>query len=133
MTTTDHRGRRKCGQGCPSGADMKFVEHTGKAIEAGAKSLSDLEDQMIQAGAELLVKQPGHRTATESANDAEANKCDLQRIVEDFEDSLDQALQMMADYAKLGKAATSRCSRTSARPRSPMPPHSSSSRWSRAG
>jgi hypothetical protein len=58
---------------------------------------------MIQAGAELLVKKPGQRTATESANDAEANKCDLQRIVEDFEDSLDQALQMMADYAKLGK------------------------------
>jgi hypothetical protein len=87
----------------PMGAELKFVEHTGAAIEAGAKSLSDLEDQMIQSGAELLVKQPGQRTATESSNDAEANKSELQRIVEDFEDSLDQALQMMADYAKLGK------------------------------
>lgn len=85
----------------PTGAEMKFVEHTGAAIEAGAKSLRDLEDQMIQAGAELLVKKAGQRTATESANDAEANKSDLQRIVEGFENGLDLALQMMADYASL--------------------------------
>jgi hypothetical protein len=80
---------------------MKFVEHTGAAIDAGAKSLADLEDQMIQAGAELLVKKPGDRSATEAANDAEANKSDLQRIVEGFEDSLDLALWMMAQYAGL--------------------------------
>lgn len=83
-------------------ADMKFVEHTGAAIDAGKTSLDALEDQMVQAGAELLVKKPGARSATESANDAEANKSDLQRIVEGFEDSLDMALQFMADYAKLG-------------------------------
>jgi hypothetical protein len=83
-------------------ADLKFVEHTGAAIDAGKASLDSLEDQMIQAGAELLVKKPGARSATESANDAEANKSDLQRITEGFEDSLDQALQFMADYAKLG-------------------------------
>jgi hypothetical protein len=85
----------------PITADIKWVEHTGKAIEAGAASLTDLEDQMIQAGAELLVKKAGTRTATESANDAEANKSDLQRIVEGFEGSLDAALEMLADYASL--------------------------------
>ncbi len=83
-------------------ADMKFVEHTGAAIEAGQKSLDALEDQMIQSGAELLVKKPGARSATESQNDAEANKSDLQRITETVEDALDQALQFMADYASLG-------------------------------
>lgn len=83
-------------------AKLAWVEHSGEAIGAGAASLADLEDQMIQAGAELLVKTPGARTATESANDAEANKSDLQRITEGFEDGLDQALQFMADYAKLG-------------------------------
>ena len=82
-------------------AELVYVEHTGAAIDAGSKSLADLEEQMIQAGAELLVKTPGDRSATESANDAEANKSDLQRIVETFEDSLDAALQMMADYATL--------------------------------
>lgn len=83
-------------------ADIKWVEHTGAAIGAGRESLADLQEQMIQAGAELLVKRPGARTATESAGDAEANKSDLQRITETFEDGLDQALQYMADYAGLG-------------------------------
>lgn len=83
-------------------ADLKFVEHSGAAIEAGANSLNDLEDQMIQAGAELLVKKDGSRTATESANDAEGNKTDLLRMVEGFEDSINLALYYLADYAKLG-------------------------------
>lgn len=82
----------------PMDADLKFVEHTGKAIEAGAKSLEALEDQMIQTGAELLVQKPGQRSATEASNDAEANKSELQRITEGFEDSLDQALQFMAAW-----------------------------------
>lgn len=82
----------------PMGAEMKFVEHTGAAIEAGAKSLEALEDQMIQTGAELLVQKPGQRSATEASNDAEANKSDLQRITEAFEDSLDQALHYFAAW-----------------------------------
>lgn len=86
----------------PAGGDIKWVEHSGASIDAGQKSLEALEEQMIQAGAELLVKKPGQRSATESQNDAEANKSDLQRITEGFEDSLDQALQIMADYANLG-------------------------------
>lgn len=80
----------------PLGAEMKFVEHTGAAIGAGETALEKLEGQMIQTGAELLVEKPGQRSATEANNDAEANKSDLQRIVEGFEDSLDQALQFMA-------------------------------------
>lgn len=89
----------------PLGADLKFVEHGGAAIKAGAESLDALEDQMIQTGAELLVKNStGQRTATEAANDAEGNKSDLQRIVETFEDSLDQAVQIAADYVGLGVA-----------------------------
>lgn len=86
----------------PAGGDIKWIEHGGSAIGSGQESLEALEEQMIQAGAELLVKKPGQRSATESRNDAEANKSDLQRITEGFEDSLDQALQIMADYANLG-------------------------------
>jgi hypothetical protein len=86
----------------PAGGEIAWVEHSGAAIKAGQESLDALEEQMIQAGAELLVKKPGARSATESANDAEGNKSDLQRITEGFEDSLDRALQMMADYASLG-------------------------------
>lgn len=83
----------------PLNADMKFVEHTGKAIEAGETSLEKLEDQMVQTGAELLVVKPGEqKSATQSNNDAEANKSDLQRITEIVEDGLDQVLQLMAKW-----------------------------------
>lgn len=83
----------------PMNADMKFVEHTGAAIDAGAKSLEALEGQMITTGAELLVVKPGEqKSATQSNNEAEANKSDLQRITETFEDSLDQVLQLMAKW-----------------------------------
>jgi hypothetical protein len=85
--------------GADPNADMKFVEHSGASIDAGEASLRALEVQMVQTGAELLVKQPGDRTATESAGDQEGNKCDLQRLTEQFEDALDQALVFMAQFA----------------------------------
>jgi hypothetical protein len=85
----------------PAGGDLKFVEHSGAAIAAGQASLDALEQQMIQAGAELLVRKPGTRTAAEAVADAEASKSDLQRLVENFEDSLDQALFLLARYAGL--------------------------------
>src|SRR3546814_5435767 len=53
---------------------------------------------MIQTGAELLVQQAGSRTATEDVNDAEANKSQLQQIVEGFEDSLDFCLYFTAKW-----------------------------------
>ena len=87
----------------PMGSELKYVEHSGAAISAGASALADLQNQMIETGAELLVKKPGERSATEAANDAEANKCDLQRTVETFEDALNTALQFTADFAGLDK------------------------------
>jgi hypothetical protein len=81
----------------PVGGDMKFVEHSGAAIDAGAKSLEALEAQMVTTGAELLVVKPGEaKSATQSNNEAEANKSDLQRMVENAEDAADQVLQLMA-------------------------------------
>lgn len=87
----------------PIGADAKYVEHSGAAIGAGKQSLDDLQEQMIQTGAELLVAKPGQRTATESSNDAEGNKSDLQRIVENMEDALDECLQFTAEYLGLAE------------------------------
>lgn len=82
----------------PSGADMRFVEHSGAAIEAGRQSLKDLEDRMRQAGAEMLVMKSGSMTATQNQNEAEGNRSALQRIVESVEDGLDQCLQFAADW-----------------------------------
>ena len=85
-------------------ADMKYVEHSGAAIEAGRKSLLDLEDRMRQVGAELLVIKPGNTTEVQTISDNEQGMCDLQRIMQTLEDALDQALDLMAKFVKEPKA-----------------------------
>lgn len=86
-------------------ADLKWVEHRGEAINAGKESLVHLEDQMVQAGAELLVKRAtGGRTATEDSNDAEGNKCELQRMAEAFEDSVNLAMAYTCELGGLDGA-----------------------------
>lgn len=85
----------------PIGCEIKYVEHTGAAIGAGAQSLDALEERMRQAGAELLVLKRGNATATEIATDNDIGMCALQEIVQCFEDSVDQCLQIMADWVGL--------------------------------
>lgn len=81
-------------------ADLKYVEHTGKAIEAGRTDLRDLEDLMRQIGAELLVVKPGRQTVAQTVADNEAGTCALQRIVGDLNDAANQALQYIAEWIK---------------------------------
>ena len=78
--------------------DLKFVEHTGAAIEAGRMSLLDLEDRMRQAGAELLVIKPGNVTESQTHADNEQGSSALQKIAGNVEDAADQALQLMAEW-----------------------------------
>lgn len=90
----------------PTGATAEVVQGSAECVTVGRTELEALEQQMIQTGAELLVSTPGQRTATEASNDAEANKSSLQRIVENFEDALDLALQYTADWQKAGSGGT---------------------------
>lgn len=78
--------------------DLKYVEHTGAAIEAGRLSILDLEDRMRQIGAELLVIKPGNTSITQTVADNEPGMCALQRITQGVEDAIDAALQLMADW-----------------------------------
>lgn len=81
-------------------ADIKFVEHSGSAIEAGRLAILDLEDQMRQTGAELLVIKPGNTTEVQTRSDNEPAMCDLQRIMQSLEDAFDLALYYMATFLK---------------------------------
>lgn len=87
-------------------AKAEVIQGSAESVTVGRSELEALEDQMIQTGAELLVKQPGQRTATEASNDAEANKSTLQSTVEDFEDAMDRCLQITADWLKAGNGGT---------------------------
>lgn len=85
----------------PLGGDMKFVEHSGAAISAGAQELDSLEERMRQAGAELLVLAPGKVTATQVSTENAVGMCALQRIVQGLEDAIDLALQYVAEWVGL--------------------------------
>lgn len=87
-------------------ADLKWVEHSGAAIQAGKDDLEALEERMRQAGAELLVIKPGQVTATQTATENAVGMCALQRITLDLQDALNRALEIVADYSKIQPAAT---------------------------
>lgn len=83
----------------PNGGDMKWVEHTGKAIEAGRQSLQDLIDEMRMAGAKLLQKDKQQtKTATQAEEESAQELSPLARMAGQFADFLAQLLQYMGEY-----------------------------------
>jgi hypothetical protein len=85
----------------PQGADAKYVEHTGAAIEAGRLSLQDLENQMRAMGAELLAETQVSTTATQNNIEDSEAKCQLSMMTEGLEDALDLAIDFMHRMVKL--------------------------------
>lgn len=85
----------------PKGCEMKWVEHTGKAIEAGRQSLLDLVEDMRLAGAKLLQKEKQTiKTASQSEEEAAQEMSPLQTMAGQLEDVLDQVLQYFAMWMK---------------------------------
>lgn len=83
----------------PSGR-YYYVEHSGAAIGAGREDLHDLEEQMGQYGAAFLKRRPGSETATARALDSAEATSPLQDAVMRFEDALNRALEITADWMK---------------------------------
>lgn len=86
----------------PKDCDMKWVEHTGKAIEAGRQSLLDLVEDMRLAGAKLLQKEKQTvKTASQSEEEAAQEMSPLQTMAGQLEDALDQVLHYFALWMKI--------------------------------
>lgn len=91
----------------PINGDMKYVEHTGKAVEAGRTALLDLINEMRMAGAKLLTPdKSATKTATQAGEDAAKELSPLQRMSNHFADCLAQLLQFMSDYRSLGEGGS---------------------------
>jgi len=59
------------------GSDLKYVEHSGKGIEAGRQDLQDLEQRMAQMGLNMLVKGAGRSgSATATARVLDQSEAD---------------------------------------------------------
>jgi len=83
--------------GDPS-AKFFYVEHTGKAIEAGRQDLIDLEQQMAAYGAEFVKRRPGTVTATARTLDSAEATSALQKAVRDFMEAVQLALKFTAAW-----------------------------------
>jgi hypothetical protein len=87
-------------------AKFSYVEHTGKAIESGAKDLASLESNMAEYGAEFLKRRPGSVTATQRTLDTAEATSPLQDTAIRFGHALTQALDLTAQWLKLETGGT---------------------------
>lgn len=69
-----------------------YVEHTGAALEAGAKDIESLIEDMALYGAEMLKQRPDRETATSRVLDSAENTAPLQVHVFNFISCVEQAL-----------------------------------------
>ncbi|MCV4285088.1 DUF4055 domain-containing protein [Pseudomonas capsici] len=91
----------------PANGDLKYVEHTGQAVESGRTALQDLISEMRMAGAKLLTpEKAATKTATQAEEEAAQELSPLQRMSNHFGDCLAQLLQFMAEYRSLGDGGT---------------------------
>jgi len=86
-------------------AKLNYVEHSGKAIEAGQKDLESLKEEMVVLGMKpLLLKRVGpQQTATASAIEEAEEQSELQAWVREYERALEKALAITLEW--LGRDA----------------------------
>lgn len=86
-------------------AKYYYVEPECTSIDAGQKSLEDLEDKMESYGGTLLQRRPGSVTATEKAIDTSENVSELEVMATVFKDCVETALMLTAQWQALGEDA----------------------------
>jgi hypothetical protein len=89
LTTSDPNGK------------WYYVEPAGAAIAAGRQDLKDLQEDMAMVGLQMMLPRTGSVTATGRALDAAENNSTVQALASGLADCLEQALQIMADWAGL--------------------------------
>lgn len=81
----------------PNG-DLKFVEISGKAVEAGQRDLTELENKMALFGLQQLVPRTGSVTATEKALSTAESDSSLKSWTVALDDTVSGALACMAEF-----------------------------------
>jgi len=81
-------------------ADLKYVEHTGKSIEAGAKDIEDTENKMRVLGNQPLMKVIPN-TATAERIDESRTVSQLQSWIRALERGMKQVLTFACEWRKI--------------------------------
>jgi len=83
-------------------AKLSYVEHSGAAIEAGRNDLKDIEFRMQTQGLQLLVPQPGGKSATGEVHDEAKENSSLAMMATSLGDGLETSLDYMAQFTGAG-------------------------------
>lgn len=81
-------------------ADLKYVEHSGKSIEAGQKDIEDIEQKMRILGNQPLMKELPN-TATAERIDEGRTVSQLQAWIRSLERGVEQALKLACEWRKI--------------------------------
>jgi hypothetical protein len=79
-------------------ADMKVVEHSGAAVEAGDKDLSKLEERMQLMGLRPFLEQARGATATSQTINEVRGETEIQAWIRSVEEALTGAYEMAAEW-----------------------------------
>jgi len=85
----------------PQGGDAKIIQGSAESVKIGRDEIDALEEQMRQAGSEMLVIRAGKITATQTNSENQGNLSALQQIAHDLDDTINTALQLMAEWVGL--------------------------------
>ena len=89
-------------------ADIKFIEHSGAAIEAGRQDLVDLEDKMALLGLDLIREHSGNPTATARKLEHASKNATLAMARIKIKEGLEAALRHIASWLDLDPSAVGR-------------------------
>lgn len=114
LLAADEDGRSDTSAPIPIGVDglivgfknLHYVEHTGKAIEAGRQDILDIEDAMRRVAGQILVSESGQKSATEAALEAGEGSSQLRAWVGNFQSFLNECLRLMALFIREGSGGT---------------------------
>lgn len=80
----------------PPESDIRYIEHSGAAIAAGAASLAKLEEDMATAGAKLLTKSVNTYTDSQARDEQAREVSALKAYANRLEDAIGQMLWLFA-------------------------------------
>lgn len=87
-----------------AGSDLKFVEHSGNAINAGRQSLQDLEGIMASYGIEMLQNNGVVETATGRALNAGENNNQIASMATATASAIAKVFEMLARFSRVPNA-----------------------------
>lgn len=85
----------------PIGGDVKYIEHSGAAIQSGRDSLADLETQMQAAGAKLITRSVVAMTDKQAESETDKEISLLRLYANNLQDALGSMFDLFAMW--LGK------------------------------